>query len=631
MLYLWLGSCLLVVGCGGEGQLGGKRETAQMHQVVFGLWVGLDEAVGPGARFEGKWPDFVTWATQRGFNAVAIPIVDWATDPETEPTAYLDVTFADGTKLSGLGYPVSRAYPLKMLILQGHEKGLRFYADLSQLGRIASAEQLGIKSLKGRPLDTERVVQVAEAVLDLGADGIIGRYFPPGWVDAVAASTRAAGAVYISVDSERDLAVPGEYLEAQTLLVPEMSPREIARADYYYGVAKAVGKPAWMLTSCNLPDEPADDCFGAAWSSLEQMANAMLFRAVQSRPGGFFVRGTLRSVDAIPADLIPALADYASVPDQRPTLNLIVDAGENWRKRIGAQFDMSLEAIINGASAAGYRMLVTRTPSADAAAYYIYAEGGVDAKAPDLSPETVALLSGDKTILLQVATSLPPARLRGWAAVREAFGLGNEEMPRLTEPPSVARYQTRTYTLVPADLPANQPPPAFLALPADLDGIDALATAVAQGRRWAMVTSRKNEAGARRVFINGTALNREAALPICAVLSGQGLREPTKALCAIGTISMFLAADSDADVTVELPNGQRFRERLANGTLKTIDSRATEEIAKKRAELTSAPESATPQPPSPKSQQPSSPTVERAQTPGSSEDASQGAAGQAGT
>ncbi len=165
LVCLWLAGCLLIIGCG---------------------------------RFEGKWPEFVTWATQKGFTAVAIPIVRWAMDSATEPTTYLDVTFADGTKLSGLGYPVSQAYPLKMLIVEAHEKGLRFYADLSQLGRIASADQLGMKSLKGRPLDTDRAVQVAEAILDLGADGIIGRYFPPDWADAVAAAARKAGAVYIS-------------------------------------------------------------------------------------------------------------------------------------------------------------------------------------------------------------------------------------------------------------------------------------------------------------------------------------------------------------------------------------------------------------------------------------------------
>lgn len=168
--------------------------------------------------------------------------------------------------------------------------------------------------------------------------------------------------------------------------------------------------------------------------------NIALMRAVQFAPGFYmFVVGEGAAGPTYPEELphvdgydfkenlLPLINEFGRKPTDEPkkVANMIIDEPKNRDSDLMDFFNDALlsssDAITNAILAAGYDLVVTKSPYENADLYYVLSPGMVFEEGDDLSPELASLVDGSTPVFYQVIGELP--RTPNWNRVSAALGI----------------------------------------------------------------------------------------------------------------------------------------------------------------------------------------------------------------
>jgi hypothetical protein len=168
--------------------------------------------------------------------------------------------------------------------------------------------------------------------------------------------------------------------------------------------------------------------------------NIALMRAVQFAPGFYmFVVGEGEEGPTYPEELphvdgydfnenlLPLINEFGRKPTDKPKkiANLIIDEPKNRDSDLMDFFTDALlsssDAITNAILAAGYDLVVTKSPYENAELYYVLSPGMVFEEGDDLSAELASLVDGNTPVFYQITGELPETP--NWNRVSAALGI----------------------------------------------------------------------------------------------------------------------------------------------------------------------------------------------------------------
>lgn len=456
---------------------------------------------------------------------------------------------------------------LTPLVEKSHEKGIKVFVDIQSLAW-KFREGYG-KEWPGDMPSTDEVVSIVEELISYGVDGVSEEEFLAKWFYPVYTVCNENGVVYLHKGIPYDVAwfcnesstAFEAYANCSILMTEDYYMNDdLARNCIIPSFASGLDKPYWVK-SC--PDD-------WALGSITNMENVLLMRMIQYHPDYIFAMIYNKSdfEEFNPSSLSPIVQDYM-MPEEKPICNVVVyltnQAGtENSPKDFDPWqlLDESFSAIANGIMASGYRVVITSEPMDDADAYYVYTRGGWwdETNILDLPDSIVSLFYGNRTVFLEVASTLP-ASTQNWQNVRSRIGITNTVFDTAFDEnhPVDGTYRGMTYTHLGGDW--------FLfneIKPCDVWG-DILSTCRYGGNTYVLASRDGN-----RIFINGGGLDFDAGFLISNILN-DGLQSPSKCISTTGLVSTFYATD-DASLHVKLPynsSSVRWMKRDINGNIQS--------------------------------------------------------------
>ena len=495
---------------------------------------------------------FVDSCREKGYSIILFNALPW------------EYYFVSPT-LNKLGWEFGKDM-LTPLIERAHEENIKVFVDVQSL---AWKLREDYSDWPGNSPSVEDVTDVVRELISYGVDGISEEEFLAKWFAPVYEVCKENGVTYLHKGIPYDVAwfcnesstAFEAYSNCSVLMTEDYYMNDdLARNSMMPSFADGLGKPYWMK-SC--PDD-------WALGSIENMENVMLMRMVQYHPDYIFAMIYNRTdfEDFEPSSLFPVIQNYI-IDEEKPVCDVVVyltsEAGTNddpkdmdpWQL-----LDVSFSAIANGIMASGYRVVVTSEPVKDADAYYIYTRGGWwdESNVLDLPDSIVNLFHGNKTVFLEVGSTLP-ASTSNWQDVRSRIGISNTVFD--TEfgenHPVDGVYRGVTYTHLSDDW--------FLfnkIKPCDVWG-EVLSTCRYGGNTYVLASRDDN-----RIFINGAGLDFDAGFLISNIL-GDGLQSPSRCISTTGIVSTFYATD-DTSLHVKLPYSPASVEWMKRGINGTVNS-----------------------------------------------------------
>jgi hypothetical protein len=212
-----------------------------------------------------------------------------------------------------------------------------------------------------------------------------------------------------------------------------------------YGFGRGWGMPTAMVFTVH-----------HNWGELPEYWEGILkpsiaIRALQFRVSDVMLIGLdadrARKVDVAGTKQWVAGLVARNAQEKRPMLNVVArlrrGAYDQWR-----DFASSGDAITSGAFHAGWNMVASTEPLADADAYYVCAAGKDDQGTLDLTPEIAELFAGEKPAFLQVAASVPAGGdlTPNWRIALAACGVNPEAAFSYGDMPRTGTYGGAPFT-----------------------------------------------------------------------------------------------------------------------------------------------------------------------------------------
>ncbi len=511
----------------------------------------------------------------------------------------LQVAYREGNKvkatagadlLQAVGVDAAPQSTLRDKVLLAKSQKIKLMADLSDLAESA---------LAGGPEDPLAKVDpnVLRHYLDRlkqeGFEGLYSDRLPTAWRPVIAGYTR---------DKRWWLEVAETAPPTETRIEAWWTTSDNTYRDLAWGCAlnaTALGYANPCLAGIRFKGED-----GVGWSSPTLLRNALLFRAIATRPRGVLFSGPTGKLPpdfgVPPEEGAPKLLDLTSqIARQRerpPIFNIVTDLGpqdhgDASTDRGPGKFGQNLVALCMAAVAAGYEPRITERAmteeGSEVAAYYLYMKGWEGDRAAndfypsnqgrDLSQENLDLIrNGNTPIFVQVATVLPSANVTGssnWMIMREYFGLGGKAFPplKLDEIPEQGVLNGKWYKHgnTKWDLPGRPGETDPLGAKMmwmtgmakdDMDPeVEVLALGYQAGNQTPLCTKRIYRGGKPNYFVNGSVLDLEAVFLLTNVLTeGHGMLEPAGYLYVMGRTYSAVLAMEDTTANFQLPGRTTF-------------------------------------------------------------------------
>jgi len=525
--------------------------------LVLGIKVTMSDITGPNSEFSGDYQKFAKWARDKGFGAIGVYGVDPTTDQDQVARFYFpDVEFPDGTKLSEYGFEPG-GDGVKQLVAQAKQLNMGTQVDLTRLACSLESSPLVDRPLAGKPLTAEQVGRLcSNLVQDVGVDSVTGRGFPGDWVKEAADACRQAGKVFFS----------GDYAtlrraESGAAALLDTGLDVVAKNELALGQARSTEYMLWAGVTGDR-DYGRDSPFTAAWSSLQEVEGALVYRTVLSSPQGLFLDVPPSTIEKLSADLIDRLKRVAAARRPRPVCNVML---------LGDSTPKNMAAVVNGITAAGFDVVVgpAHSSARPADAYYILATKKADGTMPEpLEGLPADVLNLGKPCVLQVCGPIPDVGTSDeWDAVRRSFGLGTDHIEALDAGPAKATYKDTELPCAVSgsgawgiSLSPGRLTDATPLVVAHTAGSEATLTEGSQASRGdvVVVTEFRYGTTGRNVLIAGSELAPEMAWPISNELSdGRGLQAATRVLCSVGSpIGLFSPGEAGHVSLVYRDGGQ---------------------------------------------------------------------------
>ncbi len=380
-------------------------------------------------------------AAKRGVNAISFEVLD------RDGTTLFDTPTVReaGFKLDP---EVGNVFPA--ILREAAERDIKVIVMLETIGHIIydmKSYSGNIRSSKMTPEWTARVIaeMVEEARRQSAEIAFDEEALPDEYIDAIRAATSSAGVEYahffedlkcrpdlfISEDyayypydsaSQDDLAYMAEIFSAGSYY------GKLGFLNIMFGSARACGKESGVATA------------GGWGLGAKTHQNIALMRAVQFAPRFYmFVVGEGEEGAKYPEEvdyvesydfrgrLLPLIEEFGRKGSDKPKplANLILDEPGNQDSELNDFYTNALlsssDAITNAILAAGYDLIVTTEPVAEAELYYVLTPGIIFEEGEDISPELAFLAEGDKPVFYHVVGEIPEGQ--NWARILTRLGI----------------------------------------------------------------------------------------------------------------------------------------------------------------------------------------------------------------
>lgn len=612
----------------GSGPASGPQAASQVPtEIMIGIRMSPEEAVGAGSPYANDWAAFVKAMADRGFNMIVMQVVEPTVDTARAAKFYFeDESLSDQTKLSDHGFEHADSPQVQDLITAIDEwsktsgKRMYIYADISRLALSSPDSPLVDEPLPGDALTSQQAADVVKTLCVFhGFDGVIAAGFPDEWTLRCTEAAESTQARFLTAegflgDSPQLAGSTGYALLDYDAL--DMGVRTLA-----FSGAAQLGRHALAVLSYAGEQAQASP-LRAAWDSLKKAQNALRYRTLVSRPAGVILDLTPAELQQIDSDLVEKIRQNLRQPlptgaDAPKVCNVIL-AGKLTNEAIVD----GITTVVNGITSAGYKAVLTAQPLPTADAYYVLALPGEDGNLVPLPGSLVSLFQKPSKVFLQVAGPLPdvtgeapapaaeetvagppeeqpgpapaapnatpaspppgpkpasasegPSLTPGqvWNAVRVAFGINRDHFEPLTEVPAKTTYAGTSFAFGKS---VGQLPFGSRLTPDNLVGAEPLCTGEGPLADVVLISSLKQGETTQKVFVNAAALDLEAAFVISQILAdGGGLQAPTTALCNAKPTLVMFAANGDAVVKIKVGNVDAATEEftLKDGELRIVE------------------------------------------------------------
>lgn len=320
-----------------------------------------------------------------------------------------------------------------------------------------------------------------------------------------------------------------------------------------YGFARGWGLPAVMVYAV-----------GHDWGESPEYWEGILkpsiaIRALQFRVRDIMLIG-LDEAQARQTD-VPGVKQWVAglvkrqAQEKRPLLNVVVHLRRghdaHWR-----DFASSGDAITSGAFHAGWDVVASTEPLAEADGYYVYTTGNDAQETLDLTPGIAKLFSGIRPVFLQVGSSIPsgPDVTPNWRQALSACGVNPAEAFTSGDMPKTGSYkgQQFTYTGIFTAYGVTERPHGTLIPRSAVTG-----EVSAEGDGVPLIVSSGN-----KHLIPASCVRWQTMYPISDLLAGCGVRSSSDVWGIAGAkVTVLLAThDTELDLVIpSLPRGARIQ------------------------------------------------------------------------
>ena len=311
-----------------------------------------------------------------------------------------------------------------------------------------------------------------------------------------------------------------------------------------FGFARSWGLPAVMVypVGPNWGEEPD------YWQGI--LKPSIAIRALQFRVRDIMLIGLTdekaRQTDvAVLKQWVSGLVEK-NTQENRPVLNVVAHLrrGEDahWH-----DFASSGDAITSGAFHAGWDVIASTEPLAEADAYYVYTAGNDPHGTLDLTPEITALFGGTKTVFLQVGFDLPggSALTPNWRKALSACGVSPDAAFTSGDMPTRGTYKGAPfiYTGIFTAYEVRERPHGTLIPRSAVTG-----TVSAEGDGVPLIVSNGN-----KHLIPANSIRWQTMYPIGDLLAGCGVRASSDVWGIAGEKVTILLATHDTGLDLVIP------------------------------------------------------------------------------
>ncbi len=469
--------------------------------------------------------------------------------------------------LDANGYPNSAYHEQVLALLAAKAAQHNIVVNFDGWETIAEANR-DTTALGVGYLTPEEVAQVVQEVLDLGVTLVTEEQFGSDYLQAIQATTTAAGATH---ETTAGLWYQYSYAsliaDAQLVNVFNFFPRDQNEADsiiasgHAYDIPATVGASHIFLESpryFGVPVSLAVGSFGTL--QTENWRNVLRFAQVQNHPDrfsieeqnhDFLIYGGFNFAAYIGNDLI-SLGEQTV--GERPVANLVIDRGTLFSGSYLPTWQALLvdgPAIAGAFTSLGYRVVATvDSVLPEAAVYYLLLTGGADASNVAPLPEYVSPLLGDsRPVFIQPTYGIPDNDdASDWLALRTHFGLPpGQTQTVFNELPETVMFEGRATKWSGIALYLTPCLEALAASQVDTTAAKVVLSGTVQGQETALIIENGNS-----WLVNSNVIHLEVSYILSSLLGGP-LNGPAGADIVVTDSLGLIFAEYATDVDLALP------------------------------------------------------------------------------